>query len=48
MILLILDTLDDFCLTKDRNPQTTYVWMCCLCINQHRVMENKTNMNSEN
>lgn len=35
----IVDTLEDFCLSRDLAPRSTYIWMCCLCINQHRVKE---------
>ncbi|CAB9496912.1 Polyubiquitin (Fragment) [Seminavis robusta] len=36
----IVDTLMDYCNAQHLNPQQTYVWMCCLCNNQHRVAEN--------
>ena len=26
-----------FCERTGRNPKSTYVWICCMCINQHRV-----------
>jgi hypothetical protein len=26
-----------FCATSSLDPRTTYVWICCMCINQHRV-----------
>jgi tetratricopeptide (TPR) repeat protein len=35
----IVDTLADFCETNSLDPKTTYVWICCLCNNQHRVQE---------
>jgi len=35
----IVVTLDEFCRSKKRNPKSTYVWICFLCINQHRVFE---------
>ena len=35
----IVDTLADFCATKELDPKTTYIWICCLCNNQHRVKE---------
>jgi Tetratricopeptide repeat len=34
----IVDTLVDFCATNDLNPKRTYIWICCLCVNQHRVV----------
>ncbi|CAB9510843.1 Kinesin light chain [Seminavis robusta] len=36
----ILDTLSDYCLRNNLNPKRTYIWICCLCVNQHRVVEN--------
>ncbi|CAB9501022.1 Kinesin light chain [Seminavis robusta] len=36
----IVDTLTDFCLQNKLNPKRTYIWICCLCVNQHRVVEN--------
>jgi len=35
----IIDTLVDYCLTQNLDPKNTYVWICCLCVNQHRVIE---------
>jgi len=35
----IIDTLLAFSDAKALQPKTTYVWICCLCINQHRVKE---------
>jgi len=35
----IVTTLDEFCRSNKRDPKATYVWMCFLCINQHRVFE---------
>lgn len=35
----IIDALEEFCRLHGRDPKRTYVWMCCLCINQHRVVE---------
>ena len=37
----IVDTLADHCKTRKQDPKRTYVWICCLCINQHRVVEKK-------
>jgi len=39
----IVDALMDFCRQGQLNPKDTYVWICCLCNNQHRVAENKAN-----
>ncbi|CAB9510841.1 Kinesin light chain [Seminavis robusta] len=36
----IVDTLNDFCQQNQLDPKRTYIWMCCLCVNQHRVVEN--------
>ena len=35
----IVDTLVDFCTTNQLDPKTTYIWICSLCNNQHRVKE---------
>ncbi|CAB9520143.1 Kinesin light chain [Seminavis robusta] len=35
----ILDTLVDFCRSQELDPKRTYVWICCLCVNQHRVVQ---------
>jgi tetratricopeptide (TPR) repeat protein len=37
----IIDIFDQFTLRKGLNPKRTYVWICCLCNNQHRVFESK-------
>jgi tetratricopeptide (TPR) repeat protein len=37
----IVDTLDAYCTTKNLHPKRTYIWICCLCVNQHRVAEAK-------
>ncbi|CAB9511907.1 Kinesin light chain [Seminavis robusta] len=36
----VVDTLCDFCLQNNLDPKRTYIWICCLCVNQHRVVEN--------
>jgi len=36
----IVDTLVHHCKAKELDTTSTYVWICCLCINQHRVKEN--------
>lgn len=33
------DTLLQFCRSHEAKPEETYVWLCCVCINQHRVKE---------
>ena len=35
----IVDSLVLFCKQKGLDASTAYVWLCCLCINQHRVQE---------
>lgn len=35
----VVDTLVAFCGRKGLDPRRTYVWICCLCVNQHRVQE---------
>ncbi|CAB9523312.1 Hydra magnipapillata [Seminavis robusta] len=42
----IVDTLSDFCLQNNLNPKRTYIWMCCLCVNQHRVVQNSAQQKS--
>ena len=37
----IVHTLEAFCKTQKLNPSETFVWICFLCVNQHRVMEQK-------
>lgn len=37
----IVDSLVSFCATNNLDPKRTYVWIDCLCINQHRVVEQK-------
>ena len=36
-ILSIGSALMAWCERDGRDPSTTYVWICCMCINQHRV-----------
>ena len=26
-----------FCAKQGLDPRTTHVWICCMCINQHRI-----------
>ncbi|CAB9496746.1 Hydra magnipapillata [Seminavis robusta] len=33
----IVDTLVSYCDEQNRDPKSTYIWICCLCVNQHRV-----------
>lgn len=35
----IVHTLRSLCTRTGRDPAHTFVWICCLCINQHRVQE---------
>lgn len=35
--------LKKYCLDNDLNMKRTYVWICCLCNNQHRIAENYKN-----
>jgi len=39
----IVDVLESYCSRNNLNPRQTYVWICCLCVNQHRVLEDKKN-----
>merc|ERR1719193_417723 len=36
----IVDALAYYCERRGLDPRRTYVWICCLCINQSRVQEN--------
>lgn len=36
-VFAILDALEAWAVQKQLNPRRTYVWICSLCINQHRV-----------
>mmetsp|Transcript_88479 Transcript_88479/g.228136 ORF Transcript_88479/g.228136 Transcript_88479/m.228136 type:complete len:627 (-) Transcript_88479:318-2198(-) len=36
---MIVASLVEYCERKQLDPKRTYIWMCCLCINQHRVVE---------
>ena len=35
----IVDTLVDFCKTNKLSTESTYIWICAFCNNQHRVVE---------
>jgi len=37
----IVDVLTNYCESNNLNPKEVYVWICCLCVNQHRVVELK-------
>ncbi len=39
----IVDVLELYCSRNNLDPKKTYVWMCCLCVNQHRVVEDMKN-----
>lgn len=38
----IADGLAEYCKNQQLDAKETYVWICCLCINQHRVKEAQT------
>ncbi len=38
---VIVDVLNNYCTTNNLNPKEVYVWICFLCVNQHRVIEKK-------
>ena len=42
----IVGALRSYCERTGLDPKTTYVWICCACINQHRVKEKQ--MRGEN
>eukprot|EP00930_Biecheleria_cincta_P009610 TRINITY_DN11138_c0_g1_i2.p1 TRINITY_DN11138_c0_g1~~TRINITY_DN11138_c0_g1_i2.p1 ORF type:complete len:758 (-),score=171.60 TRINITY_DN11138_c0_g1_i2:108-2318(-) len=35
----IVDSLELFCRSQCLHPEDAFFWICCLCINQHRVKE---------
>ena len=35
----IVDSLVEYCASTNQSPKRVYVWMCCLCVNQHRVVK---------
>ena len=37
----IVDTLVEYCASNRLDMKRTYVWICFLCVNQHRVSERK-------
>lgn len=37
----IVDTLVDYCKSSVLDPKRTYIWICCMCNNQHRVVESR-------
>ena len=37
----IIDTLQVHCKDNVKVPKDVYVWICCLCVSQHRVIELK-------
>ena len=39
----IIDVLNNYCTNNNLNPKEVYVWICCLCVNQHRVIEKRRN-----
>ena len=38
-VIDIVGALEAYCDRKGLDPREVRVWMCCLCINQHRVKE---------
>jgi len=37
----IVNTLQLYCKNNRKDPNNVFVWVCCLCVNQHRVIERK-------
>ncbi|CAE7491136.1 unnamed protein product, partial [Symbiodinium pilosum] len=35
----VVASLAQHCEKENQDPQSTYFWICCLCINQHQVIE---------
>jgi tetratricopeptide (TPR) repeat protein len=43
----VIETIKGYCQEQKLDPKRTYIWICCLCLNQHRVVEsNKSGMGS--
>ncbi|CAB9498122.1 Kinesin light chain [Seminavis robusta] len=41
----VVETIDEFCRKNKFDRRRTYIWICCLCLNQHRIVEsNKSGM----
>lgn len=40
-IVDIVDTLEVYCQDNGKHPDDVYVWIYCLCVNQHRAIELK-------
>jgi len=40
-VAMIADSLAEYCSKNGLDPKRTYVWICALCINQHRVQESR-------
>lgn len=38
-VACIVSSLSAWCRRGELRPESTYIWMCCVCINQHRVQE---------
>ena len=37
----IVATLVEHCRAAELDPKRTYIWICCMCVNQHRVKESQ-------
>ena len=37
----IIETLEQFCRDQECSTEDVYVWMCCLCCNQHRAYQRR-------
>ena len=35
----IIDALTSFCMRENKRLEDVRVWLCCICVNQHRVKE---------
>jgi hypothetical protein len=42
----IVDTLSEFCESQEEDPKQTFVWICCFCVNQHRVVQQSQSQQS--
>ena len=39
----IVSVLNTYCKKNKKDPKRLYIWICCLCNNQHRVVEDRKN-----
>ena len=44
---MIGSALMAYCAKHRLDPRTTHVWICCMCINQHRVAGGQSRANAD-